>query len=933
MRPDQDLKSARILIARDANTDLRPLDRILRSAGYRNLGEQPPDLLIVAGGAPVPPHDREVPVLICGAGGADAGASDFLSLPPDPPELLARVGNLLELRFLRRDLARRGQAASALQALAEPYRSLFENAPLPEWVLDEETLAFLAVNQAAIQHYGYSREEFLRLTLLDIQHPDSSGKPASLGPLRHRAKDGTTFDVEIASLAVTFDRRPARLSVVRDITDRLRTGRELAKTSARLEEAAQALEMTQAIVRRPDGAILFWARRAARLYGWSAEEALGKISHQLLRPEFPQSLEEIDRDLLSLGHWQGEVKQVRRDGSVIWVSSHWSLRPGEPLLVLEVNNDITARKRAEERIAQEKKFAELVVNTAFDGILTCDLEGRVTLWNPAMEQISGFSREQCLGKNIFDLFPFLKETGQEECVQEVLGGRTVTVQDIPFRVPETGKEGFCEGLYSPLREESGNVAGFLCCVRDVTGLKRAGDELREQRQRLELALHASRIGLIDMDLRTGQVYFSPEYQVRLGIETHQGSEAEWRSRVHPEDRDRQESAGRAYIANPAGVYENEYRLRFADGVYHWILARGVALRDADGKPYRLLASHMDLTGRKQAEEALRESQERLALVVQASQVGLWDWDLRSGQFYFSPEYQKQLGYPEQELPRNFEEWQSLLHPEDRPRVAAALMAYFGGARPDHETEYRVRQPDGSYRWILARSTKLPDAKGDPCRVLGAFLDITESKRAEECLRDLTGRLHAVSEEERTVVARALQHELGQALIGMKMHLSGLAGTQSTLELIDTMIQAVRRISIGLRPEILDLGLVAALDWQAREFRSRTGIACHLDLPAEEVALDPDRSAALFRIFQESLTNVTRHSGATRVDAALTCKADEEILLEVRDNGKGVSEETLRRTRSLGVAGMRERALLFGGDFTIQGAPGQGTLIRVRIPAG
>ena len=156
-------------------------------------------------------------------------------------------------------------------------------------------------------------------------------------------------------------------------------------------------------------------------------------------------------------------------------------------------------------------------------------------------------------------------------------------------------------------------------------------------------------------------------------------------------------------------------------------------------------------------------------------------------------------------------------------------------------------------------------------------------------------------------------------------------TSSLLKLVEESIRAVRRISTELRPGMLDdLGLVATLEWAGEDFQARTGTTCRLDLPQEDIAIDPERATAIFRIFQETLTNVARHAGASEVKVRLA-KEDGELTLEVHDNGKGVPEDILASGKSLGILGMRERAMLLGGDLTISGPPGNGTTVAVRIP--
>jgi len=224
------------------------------------------------------------------------------------------------------------------------------------------------------------------------------------------------------------------------------------------------------------------------------------------------------------------------------------------------------------------------------------------------------------------------------------------------------------------------------------------------------------------------------------------------------------------------------------------------------------------------------------------------------------------------------------------------------------------------------------------------------RESEDKLRRLAAHLISVREEERAHIAREIHDELGQVLTGLKMEVTWLARrlkeapliekTDSMCKLIDSSVQTVRKIATGLRPEMLDdMGLVAAVGWQAKEFQKRTGIRARVKLPPESTKLDIDVATTMFRIFQEILTNVARHSRATRIDVELAIgekageKAGEEkVTLEVADNGVGIADADLNGKKSLGLLGMHERALLFGGEVKITGAGGEGTRVLVSIPA-
>lgn len=223
--------------------------------------------------------------------------------------------------------------------------------------------------------------------------------------------------------------------------------------------------------------------------------------------------------------------------------------------------------------------------------------------------------------------------------------------------------------------------------------------------------------------------------------------------------------------------------------------------------------------------------------------------------------------------------------------------------------------------------------------------VEEDLRAsEEKLRALAAHLQSVREEEGTRIAREIHDELGQALTGLKMDLTwltnklpggqkGLADkAKSMFRLIDETVQSVRKIASRLRPEVLDqLGLAAAVGWQARDFQMRTGIRCKVEAPASGIdGLDAERSTAAFRIFQELLTNVARHAEATRIDVQM--RVDSGVLrLEVQDNGKGIAPADITSPKSLGLLGMRERVLPFGGAIEIGGSPGKGTKVTVSVP--
>lgn len=227
-------------------------------------------------------------------------------------------------------------------------------------------------------------------------------------------------------------------------------------------------------------------------------------------------------------------------------------------------------------------------------------------------------------------------------------------------------------------------------------------------------------------------------------------------------------------------------------------------------------------------------------------------------------------------------------------------------------------------------------------------EITERERSTEELRLLAAHLQSAREEERIAMAREIHDEIGTLMTAIKMDLAFLhkeingsnppkapetirAEINATTKLVDNAIRTVHQIVIELRPAVLDhLGLRSALEWQVQEFRARNKIECGFNSDLAELQLDKERSTAVFRILQEALTNVARHAAATRVDVRLH-EQDRQLIMQVQDNGKGISDLQLWDNGRFGLLGMRERAHIFGGDVNVHGTPGHGTTVTVRIP--
>ncbi|MBU1966121.1 MAG: PAS domain S-box protein, partial [Proteobacteria bacterium] len=302
---------------------------------------------------------------------------------------------------------------------------------------------------------------------------------------------------------------------------------------------------------------------------------------------------------------------------------------------------------------------------------------------------------------------------------------------------------------------------------------------------------------------------------------------------------------------------------------------------------QLQTVYQDITERKQAEEELRASEEKYRIILENIEDGYFEVDLAGNFTFFNPSLCRILGYPGEEMPSMNN--RVYMDAENAKKVFRAFNEVYVTGIPSKGFEWETIRKDGARTYMEVSVSLIARPGEKPTGFRGIARDITERKKAEEeiqasreQMRALAGRLQAVREEERTNIAREIHDELGGALTGLKIDFSLLtraalkiknetvrtsllAGMDSITKFIDATIHTVRRIAMELRPGVLDdLGLVAALEWQLNDFQKRTGIRCEFFPSAEDISLDADLSTALFRIFQEALTNVARHSGATEV---------------------------------------------------------------------
>jgi PAS domain S-box-containing protein len=624
-----------------------------------------------------------------------------------------------------------------------------------------------------------------------------------------------------------------------------------------------------------------------------------------------------------------------------------------------------------------------LVELSPDGILISQ-DNHLVFLNPAAMRVFGASvPEQVLGRSPFDLFHPESHALIRDRIAAMTAGQSVPRADAKIvRLDAVVTD--VEVDSAPLGDPEGNAIQLI--VRDISDRKRAEAVLRQNEERLTLAFAGAQEGVWDWNIESGAVLYSTRWKQMLGyaeaeIEPHVSA---WERLLHPEDMPRARQLHES-LEHGGKTYEGEFRLRHKDGHYIHVLSRGFPVRhEPGGRVVRIVGTHLDITERKRTEAALRESQERLTLAFAGAREGVWDWNIETNAVVYSPRWKQMLGYAEDEIEPHISAWERLVHPEDRPRADEANASVARG-EPTYEAEFRLRHKDGHYVHVLSRGFPVRREPGGPVvRIVGTHFDLTERKQAEELLRrsheelevrvrertaelaraneslraeigereradrartELLARLVFAQEDERRRIAREMHDQFGEQLtalghqiVSLKDACADRADLRGAVEALDLVAHQLDRdvdhLIWELRPTALDdLGLQAALASHVQNWSNRARIAADLHTAGLlDERLTSESETTLYRIAQEALTNVAKHSRAEHVDVILERRADQVVLI-IEDDGVGFDPSDNGTTRQgLGLSGMQERASLVGASLQIESTAGKGTTILVRMTA-
>ena len=607
---------------------------------------------------------------------------------------------------------------------------------------------------------------------------------------------------------------------------------------------------------------------------------------------------------------------------------------------------------AQRRKERDLRLARFTLDHAQEAIFWANADGRLTDVNYGAAEMLGYTPDELLQMGVWDVDRAISAEGWPGN-WETLRRRGFVTQESSFR----GRDGRLIPVDLTVNYLEFHGEEYACTIgRDVSERSRAREALRQSEEHFR-ALIENALDLITIIDSNGTVgYVSPSIERVLGYDPQERLGRSTFEIIHPDDLPAVKDALAVVTRAPNATAGLAFRARHKDGSWRYLeaIARNLlANPDVAG----VVVNSRDITARRNAEEALRQSEQRFRLAAESASDFIYEWDVNSGRLDWHGDVDACLGYRRGRFPRTIEAWKESLHPDDRERVWRAVDGVLQGAISPPIFEYRIRTRKGRYRHWVARGSCLRDESGEVRRWIGACSDITQRKQTEQALRQseaelrrsqrelraLAGQLIGNEEEEHRLLARELHDDFSQRLTAIIYELAGLEEvyTPSVPAAFKIRLHAarvrvaglsddMRRLAHQLHPAAIELfGLPAALRQQCQE-ASCSG-PCRVRFIGRLLpgSFPEDVALCLYRVTQEALRNISKHAAAKQAAVTLS-GVTRGLRLSIKDDGDGFDPATTGKKSGLGLISMRERVQLIGGRLWVKSSPGKGTQVIVEV---
>jgi PAS domain S-box-containing protein len=857
---------------------------------------------------------------------------------------VTRGGATLSTVILR-DITERTHAEEKRRRSEAAMNEAQKNAKVGSWQWDvltntvEGSDQFYEIIGVRKEDYGGTLEDFFQVVHPDDrEHVRAVAEQASgemrFSPLGYRVvtPDGTVKYVVANQASPVLD-STRMFGTVQDITERKLAEAALRQTEEQNRAILRAIPDLM-FLQNKDGVYLDHHAKDPSLLLVPPEQFLGKKMEQVLPADLAAELGRCFKRALETNETQVHEYSLSVQGRRHWCEARITPYEGEKLL--SVVRDITVSKQAEVALTEsEERFAKAFKANPQPMSLTTLADGRYVDVNESFLATSGYRREEVIGRTSLELGIWETPATRAEFMQRLTEQGVIRNLETHFR---TRGGSFRVLLSSAELVKIGSEQCVLVASSDITERKQAEETLRQSEERFRNMADTAPVLIWVSGEDMLCTYLNQRWLDFTGQRMEQALGNGWIEAVHQDDYEcLRETYSSAFDRRES--FRIEYRLRRADGVFRWVDDSGSPRFSSAGEFLGYIGSCSDITDRKVVEEAGRSAKDELRMIADALPVLISEVD-KNGYYRFNNlACEHWFGQPsDQIIGHHMREvlgeavWERV-----RPQVERAL----AGSEVHYEDflSYRFGDP----RRVSVTGIPIRDAEGEVNGFVSLVADITESRRAEETLRSLSGRLINAQEEERSRVARELHDGVSQRIAVLSIGLEQIG--QQIPEGPDNLRARIRgfwaeaqevstelhRLSYQLHPQKLDhLGLVTATRSFCEELAAVHELRIEFRQLGFPASLSKDITLCLFRIVQESLHNAVKHSGAREAQVVLE-KTDQAVRLSVSDTGCGFDTESSKMTSGLGFTSMRERLRLVGGQLSISSRPLQGTQIEITVP--
>ncbi|MBP1910722.1 PAS domain S-box protein [Methanolobus bombayensis] len=675
------------------------------------------------------------------------------------------AGRLLSMEGIARDITERKQMEQELAKSQEKYRLLSD--VTFEGILIHDTGIVIEANIALTRITGYTQEELIGSNILElVVHPDDwnfvqeqmvkdVAKPYEVRLVK---KDGHVVPVEIEAYNLLYSDSQVRVAAVRDITERKVGEEKLEKEQSLLKGLLNSIPDI-IFFKDLDGIYLGCNPGYLEFTGKKKEEVIGSTTHDLFSKEIADELIMNDEIVIRNNELYHQEKWFEYpDGSEVLldiIKAPLLNSAGQTIGLVGVGRNINDKWYADRAIKELNTLSQSTLDSLDANICVLNENGDIIKTNRSWDNFaienSADLDKVGIGTNYIEASKNAIGEGSDIgmkfaiAIEKVILGEYSRFEiEYPCHSPE--EERWFIGRIYPFEDSDSFPQKVVISHINITQRKAAEkalqeytDDLEKSREQFMLAVNGSMDGIWDWDLRNNNLYISPRWKEMIGYEDHElpNSFSTFEERIHPDDRSRVMKYMEKYLHGEISDYKIEFRFLHKNGTYIWVLARGAALRDDEGYPYRMAGSHTDITDAKIAEKKILEKRQRLRNIIDGTNVGTWEWNVKTGETTFNERWAEIIGYELKDLePISIKTWIDNVHPKDLKISEALLKEHFEGKTDFYECDVRIRHKNGEWVWVHDCGKVIEwDCNRKPLLMYGTHADITDRKRTEKMLQE------------------------------------------------------------------------------------------------------------------------------------------------------------------------------------------------------